>query len=244
MLVAIAKKDNVKKVAKYTTKEDGPFVCPNCGEEVILKKGKEIANFFSHKNATNCVYGIREKEIQRRAKMELYDTLSQKGYRVELEHVLQHTPYKAYIIDVLAVLPQGTIGIMFGGNTLTPAEVRCHIKDCHEAGIVLFWGSFVKGTDIKSRYLPTGFEKFIHNYQKGTIYYWAGGDTFKACHYAPYTPKSKTIERNYGKYVLRMMDEKKRALDSLVVQRSTHKLLSGTPYPCLAESVNEPISTL
>lgn len=229
MLVALTKEDKLKKVAKYATKEEGPFICPCCSGEVVLRKNYADLLFFAHKNTGDCVFGEREKEIQRHAKITLYDTLCAKGIDSEIEYMLNGAHSKPYIVDVMVSLPQGMVAVMFNGHTLTSAEIRQHIQVCHTFGIGVFWGAIMKGTENKARYLPTAFEKFIHAYQQGTIYYWSGGDMFKACQYEPYVPMNKLLERNYGKYVVRQFHPEPCSLTQVTFSPSTYRSLPDMP---------------
>ena len=47
MLSAIKESDETV-MAWEVTREDGPFFCPECDEEVILKKGSIVLPHFAH----------------------------------------------------------------------------------------------------------------------------------------------------------------------------------------------------
>lgn len=216
MLVAIAKNTNTKKVAKYTTKEEGPFICPGCRKEVIFKRGGNIANAFAHRPGSECLYGLKERPLYRQAKMELYDALIEKGYPVELEYTFTGCSGKTYLVDLLVTLPKGKVIIELDKFSLTPAEIRQQIQDCQELDIAVFWTGFIKGRDLKDRYLPTSVERLCHKLGNGTVLYWSGGLNFKACHYLPYTPKNKLVEQTYKKYVIRQFKQEKISFDTLI----------------------------
>lgn len=233
MLVAIAKNTNIKKVANYTTKEDGPFICPSCKQEVIFKRGTDIANSFAHKVATDCAYGAKEKEVHRRAKMEVYDGLMSKGYSVELECEIIGASGKTYLVDLIVDLPQGKMAIELNKYSLSPAAIRQQICDFHALNLTIFWGCFIKGSDLKARYLPDPIEKLTHTLSGGTVYYWVGGINFKACHYTPYTPRNKMLERTYQKYVTRQFDGEKRPIDETLFLSVEDKKMGSISYPFL-----------
>lgn len=57
MLCAIRQRDNQKVAAWDQQKIDGPFSCPVCVEETILKKGAMKVHHFAHKPPITCEYG-------------------------------------------------------------------------------------------------------------------------------------------------------------------------------------------
>ncbi len=74
MQVAISK-DGIKSVAWKTEKNEGPFTCPGCTGEVILKKGKMKEHHYAHRPPYNCPYGAGETQIHYRCKREIYEAL-------------------------------------------------------------------------------------------------------------------------------------------------------------------------
>jgi competence protein CoiA len=60
-------------IARDATKTDGPFTCPDCGGEVILKKGEEKVHHFAHVPPFTCSFGVGESQEHRAAKQEIYD---------------------------------------------------------------------------------------------------------------------------------------------------------------------------
>src|SRR5215475_8649739 len=56
-------------------KSDGPFSCPLCVEETILKKGTMKVHHFAHKPPITCEYGRGETEQHRECKLTIYEGL-------------------------------------------------------------------------------------------------------------------------------------------------------------------------
>src|SRR2546430_5619246 len=63
-------------LASSVSKVDGPFTCPMCMCEVLVKKGRVKIHHFAHIPPTICAYGQGESEEHRRAKLEIFDALS------------------------------------------------------------------------------------------------------------------------------------------------------------------------
>jgi ssDNA-binding Zn-finger/Zn-ribbon topoisomerase 1 len=66
--------------------EKGPnYVCPNCGSEVVLKKGKIVIHHFAHKPPTHCAWANGETRKHLLAKTVLRDAFRERGYKSEFE---------------------------------------------------------------------------------------------------------------------------------------------------------------
>jgi competence protein CoiA len=75
MLCAIRQRDRKKVAAWDQVKTDGPFSCPLCIEEMILKKGTIKDHHFAHKPSITCEYGSGETEQHRECKLTIYERL-------------------------------------------------------------------------------------------------------------------------------------------------------------------------
>src|SRR5437764_7506559 len=87
MLSAKQKSTGEAITAYFATINHGPFVCPDCNEEVILKMGRQTVNHFAHANPIACKFAIGESDLHRRCKMEIFRALqTAPGVRnIELE---------------------------------------------------------------------------------------------------------------------------------------------------------------
>ena len=80
MLFAIDVETNKNVSAKYGDK-DRKYKCELCNEQVILKRGKKIKPYFSHKNNTNCQKTSNnsgESSVHMEAKSKLVEMLNNK----------------------------------------------------------------------------------------------------------------------------------------------------------------------
>lgn len=86
MLIAIKDKSGV--IA--TEAEKGhKYFCPECGEEVVLKKGQVITHHFSHKTTTDCPNAKPESKEHLRAKILIYNWCRDLGMTCYLEHPIE-----------------------------------------------------------------------------------------------------------------------------------------------------------
>ena len=83
MLCAIRQRDRQRIAAWDQEKSDGPFYCPVCVEETILKKGTMKVHHFAHKPPIRCEYG----------KVKLSDTASASSniLRFDLDEIIAWT---------------------------------------------------------------------------------------------------------------------------------------------------------
>jgi hypothetical protein len=90
MLCAKRKLTGEIVTAYLSSKAHGPFKCPDCGDEVILKTGKRTVNHFAHVNPLACQYADNESDEHRRCKMEIFQALQKEPHvrNVALEHRL------------------------------------------------------------------------------------------------------------------------------------------------------------
>jgi competence protein CoiA len=77
MLCATQKSTGETVTAYLASKKDAPFLCPECGDQVILKSGRRTVNHFAHINPLACRLGEGESEAHRYCKLEIYEALSQ-----------------------------------------------------------------------------------------------------------------------------------------------------------------------
>jgi competence protein CoiA len=75
MLCAIRQRDSRKVLALDQQKSDGPFSCPLCVEQTVLKKGTRKVHHFAHKPPVTCDYGRGETEQHRECKLTIYEGL-------------------------------------------------------------------------------------------------------------------------------------------------------------------------
>ncbi|PLT30371.1 competence protein CoiA [Peribacillus deserti] len=99
-------------------KNKGPYFCPCCEQNVILKAGKIKIPHFAHRDIDSCSsYAEPESEYHLQGKLILYQWLADQGYKVFLEAYLKEINQKAdlyfeacnkkYVIEFqCSVIPQ------------------------------------------------------------------------------------------------------------------------------------------
>lgn len=170
MLTSLQKTSGRKVLAHDVTKADGPFMCPKCAEETILKKGMIKVHHFAHKPPINCEYGQGESEEHRRCKNEIYEHLCRLGGAIcELEKDLG-----SVVPDIFIDFGEnkGKVAIEVQISALTMQQIIHRTKEYCKKGIFILWISIYNPNLEKEKYAPKSWEKWLHTVYYGRVYYW------------------------------------------------------------------------
>jgi competence protein CoiA len=176
--------DGQKVIAQSTEKKSGPFVCPECGSETILHKGRIKIHHFAHKPPVSCEYGKGESLLHMHCKMEIYNHLTQiDRLDCELEkplgkvrpdiYIYSKNKGKAYAIEVQI-------------STLTMDKIIYRTKEYAKLGIYVLWLSPYNQELSNRLYAPKSWEKWLHATYFGRVYYWTHGLNVTPIHFSTY----------------------------------------------------------
>ncbi|MGO8677885.1 MAG: competence protein CoiA [Limisphaerales bacterium] len=183
MLCARRKSDNRSVIAKWESRANAPFACPECGGEVVLRQGTARMNHFAHKSPISCHYAGGETSDHRRCKLEIYEALLRRPgvTDVRLERSLGSARP-----DVSANFNGVPVAIEVQISTLSQETILRRTKEYERKGIyvlwLLQWTPYLDG----SRYSPRLWEKWVHAAYFGRVYYWVKGLTVAAYSFDPY----------------------------------------------------------
>jgi competence protein CoiA len=135
MLVA-NNKDGNRCMAWLTEKPEMPFYCPECHEEVVLKKGRVRAHYFSHKPPVTCRYGTGESQIHWKVKTAIYEELvvHPQCRECDVEHRL-----KGVRPDVYLYIRDVPVAIEIQKSTIEIDEIDRRVSCYLKLGIHLIW---------------------------------------------------------------------------------------------------------
>jgi len=85
MLRAIRKNDGETVEAWSQKESSGPFACPSCGGEVILRGGRRRLDHFAHVAERKCLHDLGESENHRRCKAEIWVCLHDAAHVSEIQ---------------------------------------------------------------------------------------------------------------------------------------------------------------
>jgi competence protein CoiA len=174
MLCARRKSNGQTVTAYLESKTNGPFVCLQCREEVILKTGRLRVNHFAHANPIDCKYAEGESEAHRRCKMEIFEAL-QKAPAVR--NAALERPLDTVRPDVSAYIRGVPVAIEVQISSLSLDTImRRTIEYARKRIYVLWLLQWTPELDAR-RYTPKLWEKWIHAPYFGHVYYWVEGLT-------------------------------------------------------------------
>lgn len=169
MLTSIRESDNQKVRARLSQKPEGPFSCPKCGRETILRKGKIRVHHFAHKPPITCEHGKGESEKHRKAKETIFEALSNDDRIIhcELEKDLGNV-----VPDIYISSDNKEIAIEVQISNLTMNEIIRRTENYNELGIYVLWLPLYHKSLNEERYSPKSWEKWLHATHYGRVYYW------------------------------------------------------------------------
>jgi Competence protein CoiA-like family len=170
MLIALL---NNARIAAAAAERGGEFHCPSCGRALILKKGRVVVHHFAHKPPVLCAWARGETLAHLEAKRIVYDALTARGVRAELEFAVETLPGDRRA-DVMAWSPKGRmIAIELQHTSISAEEIAERSFAYARAGAAQIWISFLaasvwkealnkgNGTLLIRRYAPRQFELWI-----------------------------------------------------------------------------------
>jgi len=183
MLSAKRKSDGQIQLALSASISDAPFLCPECSELVILRRGATGSSHFAHTPAVLCRFNLAESEAHRRCKMEIYESLlRQPGVtKAALER-----PLKTARPDVSAYINGVPVAIEVQISPLSQETIARRTAEYARQGIYILWLPQWTPDLDNLRYNPSLWEKWIHAAYFGRIYFWVRGLEVVCYHFDPY----------------------------------------------------------
>ncbi len=190
MLVANNKEGNRCK-AWLTEKAEMPFYCPECDDEVILKKGKIKADHFAHKPPVTCKYGTGESQVHWKAKKEIYEALAYHPLckKCDVERRLEgvRPDVSLYIRDI-------PVAIEIQNSSIEINEIERRACCYFKLGVNLLWviperepKDYIDTDDGKKLiHRPKEWQKYLHAMYFGKLYFWQEEAFVSPVHMEPY----------------------------------------------------------
>lgn len=193
MLTALDISKN-KCIAWNTDKEQKPFTCPKCEDEVILKKGNKKVHHFAHKPPINCSFGTGESQKHYEVKKAIYEALLKEPNcsKCELERILDGVRP-----DVSLKINDSYVAIEIQNSTIDISLINQRIERYNKLNIHLIWifpdnNPKILLPDSKDDGLskklcrPKEWEKYLHQLYFGKLYYWQDNANVKPLHLQTY----------------------------------------------------------
>jgi competence protein CoiA len=167
MLTAIHH-DGSEAIADEVEWGDGPFHCPECREEVILKQGRIKTPHFAHYPDSQCSYnGTGESDDHRWAKMNIYrELLTAPGVTVvQLERSLGEIRP-----DISFTLGDQQVAVEVQVSALSLDDIERRTCAYAYKHIAVLWTPPHPHGLYDARYAPRAWERYLHGLYFGRVY--------------------------------------------------------------------------
>ncbi|NUQ67664.1 MAG: hypothetical protein HUU18_05235 [Phycisphaerales bacterium] len=161
--------------APRTEKSEGPFHCPECHKELVLRKGAVVVHHFAHKPPVNCAYGSGETIEHMRAKLAIYEYLSSspRVLKLDVEKPIERSGIKVRPDVRCLVDEKHYLGIEFQKTSLDPREIERRTSAYRTLSVYVLWivpwpAKLVHG----ERYQPRETERYLHSLYFGRVFFW------------------------------------------------------------------------
>lgn len=172
-----------KLIAWATEKHQGPFRCPGCASEVVLKKGAIKVHHFAHRPPVTCRMGMGETALHLQAKKEIFEALQ--GFP-GVEDLELERDFGISRADVYARIRGTPVAIELQRSDLTVQALAQRTANYHRLGIAVLWVGVRSEAPSPMRYAPRAWERWCHAAYFGRVYYWVKGQILSVMHFAPY----------------------------------------------------------
>jgi len=190
--------DKSRCIAFETGKNEGPFHCPFCETEVILKKGNHREHHFAHKPPCDCQYGIGESQIHYKIKREIFITLRthQNCKKCDLERNLNFVRP-----DVSLYVGNVPVAIEIQKSKINIDYIIQRTIRYSNLGIYLLWiltdnnpVTFWHDGEGQNIYRIKKWEQFLHDMYYERLYYWQKDAFVMPYHLHPFSTWVESAE--------------------------------------------------
>ncbi|ENM5843715.1 hypothetical protein V4V60_003908 [Vibrio mimicus] len=183
MLCGLRKEGGQKVFASSSEKAHGPFVCINCGQELILKKGRIKIHYFSHKPPHKCSHGSGESEAHRKCKISIFNSLSNFS---NIKELAVEVKFNTVIADIYCLIDNVPVAIEIQKSNLSVNEITQRTEAYHKLGIYVIWVGIYNEKLSESKYSTKAWEKWCHAVYFGRVYYWKYDSIIIPVHFSEY----------------------------------------------------------
>ncbi len=184
MLCGIRMSDSLKVFASCSEKAHGPFVCPGCKQELILKKGSIKVHHFAHKPPFSCNRGQGESDAHRRCKESIYHSLAQCSNVTNLD---VEADFGEVVADIYCLINNQPVAIEVQRSNLSVNEITVRTAAYAKLGIYVLWLALSNEKLNDEKYSPKAWEKWCHAAYFGRVYYWISELIILPVHFSEYS---------------------------------------------------------
>jgi len=180
--------------ASECTVDDGPFYCPLCFSDAVLRKCTEKRDHFAHKARLSPVIGAGEGELHYQCKQEILFALQNRfpdGKWADERPIPENKSQKIPELrpDLSGRINDIPIAIEVQASTLTLSKIIKRAVNYSRKGIYLLWVVPLTEPLGSLPFRPRLYERYLHSMYFGRTYYWwpSLGSVVKPVHYGAAT---------------------------------------------------------
>jgi len=209
---ALTKSENKKVFAQEVTKENGPFYCPVCLSDVIVRKCADKIDHFAHNARLSPAFTSKNQILHDKCKEEICNylkTIFPEG-NWETERPIPINKYRGWDNEIIP-----DISGRFGGKKGVPIAIEIQKSsytinkifkktvEYSKRGIYVLWVVPLEEDLGNEPFRPRLYEKYLHSIYFGRTYYWTpkSSPNIIPIHYSPenrYIEQSTWYDTDYG----------------------------------------------
>jgi hypothetical protein len=192
--------DNKPVHAGLVSKNDGPFYCPDCLSDAVVRKCTDKADHFAHQSRQSPVIGSKDYTLHHQCRDEICSEL-QRLYpegNWAAERLIPANKDKGTrdrIPDVSGRINNLPIAIEVQASAYTLNKIYEKTCDYHKLGIAVIWIVPLKKELGPEPFRPRLYEKYLHSLYFGRAYYYLPGSKTSIIP-VHYSPAKRYIEQN------------------------------------------------
>lgn len=174
---ACRKLDNKIVYANYVTKSDGPFYCPVCLSDVIIRKCTEKVDHFAHNARQSPIIGKKDRLLHEQCQNEILEYL-QKSFpsgKWEKERPIPKNEIydlKEVIPDISGRIDELPIAIEVQISPYTINRIHEKLVEYEKRKVLVLYIIPLCKELGEEVFRPRLFEKYLHSLYYGRVYYW------------------------------------------------------------------------
>lgn len=195
---AIIKATNKVINAEAAKKAEGPFYCPSCLSEAIVRKCTDKTDHFAHKARYSSILHKKETSLHNRCRDEICASLQElfpegKWACERKIPATENGNTKDLIPDISGRIHNMPIAIEVQTSSYTIPHIYEKTEQYKKRGVYVIWLVPLKTRLGDAFFRPRLFEKYLHSMYYGRIYYWYFGEGTKL-HPVHFSPAKRYIE--------------------------------------------------
>ncbi|MEN2675961.1 competence protein CoiA [Herbaspirillum huttiense] len=163
--------------ARTALRSDGPFYCPECFSDVVIRKCVDKIDHFAHVARLSPVLSPGESELHLQCKTEICKTLALEfpNGRWEIERPIpENSKHKIprLIPDISGRIGDIRLAVEVQLSTLSLSAIIKRTTAYASRGIAVLWVVPLRFELGIEPFRPRQFEKYLHSMYYGRVYYW------------------------------------------------------------------------